>query len=156
LARRWHCAWTHPHDEHRALHSIAGAGFEAYLPLHLARDAYRHSRIGPLFPRYVFARFDVELDAWGAIAHCRGVGGLIRHGIGKPTPLPNHVIDELLARTSARGVVDDPGDARPQEAPGGPKRTWQRITALSPGDRTRLLLRLFGDTVRLDLVDAAA
>jgi transcriptional antiterminator RfaH len=147
---RWYCAWTHPHDEHRALHSIAGAGFEAYLPLHLDRDAYRRTRIGPLFPRYVFVRLDAERDPWGRILHCRGVGGLIRHEPDRPTPLPDAAILELLARTSARGVVDDPGDNAPQDAPYRRKSVWQDMTALDAAARTRLLVRLFGEGVRID------
>jgi transcription antitermination factor NusG len=145
--RRWFCVWTHPQDEHRALHSIAGAGFEVYLPLHLERDRYRHQRVVPLFPRYLFPRFDAQQDAWGAIAHCRGVGGLIRQAAEHPVALPDAVIDELLARTSARGIVDDPGDARPVEAPHGVKRVWRSITALSAQDRCRVLCRLFGEGV---------
>jgi hypothetical protein len=147
--RRWYCAWTHPHDEHRAFQSIAGLGCEAYLPLHFERDRHWHKRISPLFPRYVFVRFDAH-DPWGRILHCRGVGGLIRHEPDRPTPLPDAAILELLARTSSRGVVDDPGDARPLEAPGGAKRLWRGIGALSPEDRCRLLLRLFGEGVRID------
>jgi hypothetical protein len=61
--------------------------------------------------------------------------------------LPDSAIDELLSRTSARGIVDDPGHSRPQEAPGGAKQLWRGITALSPEDRCRLLCRLFGDSV---------
>ncbi len=146
--RRWHCAWTHPHDEHRALHAITATGFEAYLPLHLERDTWRHTKIVPLFARYCFVAFDPDRDPWGAIASCRGVGGLIRHAPDRPTPLPDLAIAELLARTSARGVVDDIGNAGPQEPPHGVKPVWQGLGALTPENRCRLLLRLFGEGAR--------
>jgi hypothetical protein len=144
---RWHCAWTHPHDEHRAHIAIACLGFEAYLPLHLERDIWRHTHIGPLFLRYVFVRFDSRRDAWGTIANCRGVGGLIRHAPDRPTPLPDIAIAELMARTSSRGVVDDPGDGSPVVMPDGHKPVWQGLGALSAENRSRLLLRLFGRVV---------
>jgi transcriptional antiterminator RfaH len=145
--KRWFCVWCHPGEERKALHSIARAGFEAYLPLHVERDIHRHSRIVPLFPRYCFVRFDAAIDAWGAIRSCRGVGDLIRHEPGSPTPLPDSAIDELLERTSRRGIVDDPGDASRVALAGGRKQLWQGITALSAEDRSRLLVRLFGEGV---------
>jgi transcription antitermination factor NusG len=154
---RWHCAWTKQGREQQAATSIAAAGFESYLPLHLERDGWKHVVIGPLFPRYVFARFSAEHDNWGCIPNLRGVCGLIRHGYDAPTPIPNYAIDELLARTSSRGIVDDPGE-RPYDGPGaGYRPVWQDMTGLDAGARLRLLLRLFGASVTRQVVgeDAA-
>ena len=151
---RWHCAWTKQGREHDAEKNIRAQGFEAYLPMILVRYAWREA-ILPAFPRYVLVRFDADHDAWGAIANTRGVCGLIRHAADKPTPLPDHAITELLARTSTRGIVDDPGEC-PWEPPQGRKPLWQGLAALDAGGRSRLLVRLFGESVTRRHMEIAA
>ena len=153
---RWHCAWTKQGREQQAARSIVAAGFESYLPLHLERDGWKHVVIGPLFPRYVFARFSAEHDNWGCIPNLRGVCGLIRHGYDRPTTVPDYAIDELMARTSARGIVDDPGE-RPWKLPGDDySPIWVPMAGLDAGARTRLLCRLFGvSAARIVAEDAA-
>lgn len=141
---RWHCVWTEPIREFLALCELREQGFQTYLPLHLDRHADRHAErncITPLFKRYLFVAFS-RSDPWGSILRTRGVAGLITHGIGQPTAVTPGVVEELIARTSPRGVVDDPGDARQPAA----RQHWQNITALSASARNALLLRLFGRT----------
>ena len=143
--RRWYCAWTHPNKEFVANRELLNQDFETYLPLHMERSG---QKIVPLFRRYIMIRFDPDRDAWGSIMNTRGVGGLIRHAPDRPTPLPDIAIAELMARTSARGVVDDIGNAGPQEPPHGVKPVWQGLGALNSENRRRLLLRLFGEGAR--------
>ena len=153
---RWHCAWTCQQRENIAAQSIRNAGFASYLPLHYQPGLLSRWRIVPLFPRYCFVAFDPDRDPWGKIADCRGVCGLIRHGYDLPTPVPDHAIDELLARTSARGVVDDPGE-RSWEGPGaGYSPVWLPMVGLDAGSRVRLLTRLFGASVTKRAMEDAA
>lgn len=135
---RWHCVRTHPQTEHWALDELSRQNWRAYLPLHLEQR-----RIVPLFSRYAFVAFDPVRDAWGPILHTRGVVGLICHAVGCPTPIPHGVVEDLQARTSPRGVVDDPGSA-PFPDPIRQRAHWQNITTLSADARNALLLRLFG------------
>ena len=139
---RWHCAWTHPNKEFVANRELLNQDFETYLPLHM-----EGRKVVPLFCRYVMVRFDADRDPWGVIMNTRGVGGLIRHAPDRPTPLPDIAIAELMARTSSRGVVDDPGDGSPVVMPDGHKPVWQGLGALNAENRSRLLLRLFGRVV---------
>jgi hypothetical protein len=141
---RWHCARTHPQDEFRALAELLSQGFETYLPLHLDRP---RGPIVPLFSRYIFCRFSVRDDPWGPIRHTRGVVGLICcQAAGWPSPLPHGVVEDLIVRTSARRVVDDPGEAV-MRGPGKP--AWRGLGSMNAADRTGLLLRLFGERVAL-------
>jgi transcription antitermination factor NusG len=137
---RWHCVWTLTAREHLALQTLTEQGWNAYLPLHLDRHEYT---IVPLFRRYLFCQFDAMRDAWGPIRHSRGVVDLIRHDIGQPTPIPPGIVEDLIARTSPRRIVDDPGSA-PFPNPNVRRAHWQNITALSADDRNALLFRLFG------------
>jgi hypothetical protein len=144
---RWHCAWTHPGREYQASLAIRACGFNAFLPLHCRQRPLSRYDIVPAFPRYVFCRFDPWADLWGRIVNCRGVAGLICHDIGHPTPIPEHAMNELLARTSDRGIVDDP-EERPQDAPqAGYVSPWHGMTGMEPDARVRLLIRLFGESV---------
>ena len=137
---RWFCAWVHEDEEHRAVQHLNRQAFQTYLPLLLERR-----QIIPLFPGYLFIRFDPDVDQWGKIRSTRGVGGLIRHGTIRPTAIQPGVIEDLIARTSPRGVVDDMGDAPPVGLAGGAKASWRNLGALSKQDRLAVLYRLFGD-----------
>ena len=142
---RWHCAWTCQQRENIAAVAIQNAGFDAYLPLHYQPGFLSRYRIVPLFPRYVFCAFHPDRDPWGVIASLRGVCGLIRHGFDKPTALPEHAIMELMARTSERGIVDDPGDPKPLALPAGHVPVWQNMATLDAAARSMLLIRQFGE-----------
>ncbi len=144
----WHCAVTQPIREHLAACELRAAGWTVYLPLHRVPPAGHHGpRIVPLFPRYLFVEFAVN-DPWGAIARTRGVVSLITHGEGQPTRLPLGVVEDLIERTSNRGVVDDmpfPTHQKPLQAGRG---VWRSLTALSEAERLAVLHRLFqGGTV---------
>jgi hypothetical protein len=153
---RWHCAWTKQGREQQAAKSINAAGFTSYLPLFRQYRGQGRCDIGPLFPRYCFVAFDPTRDAWGVIANCRGVCGLIRHGYDLPTTLPDAAILALQARTSLAGFVDDPGET-PWKLPGDDySPIWVPMAGLDAGARTRLLCRLFGvSAARIVAEDAA-
>jgi len=138
---RWHCVWAIPAREHLALQALTEQRWNAYLPLHWDR----HHGIVPLFRRYLFVAFDASNDPWGPIRHSRGVADLIRHDDGQPTPIPPGIVEDLIARTSPRRIVDDPGSA-PFPDPHVARQHWQNITSLSASARNALLLRLFGRT----------
>lgn len=145
-SRRWHCAWTHPFQEFRAELAITGMGFRVYLPLHLDRRFERHAghaNVVPLFTGYLFVEFSAAEDQWRRIYKARGISGLIGEATERPTPVAHGVVEELIARTSPRRIVDDPGSA-PFPDPAPTRQHWQNITALSAGARNALLLRLFG------------
>lgn len=125
-------------------------GVRVYLPLHIEPihphgfDRRPKWHITPLFMGYLFGQWSAADDA-RPILRARGIGGIISDPTtGRPAPLPEGAIEELLAKTSARRVVDDPADdpALPIEPVERPH--WQDITRLSGRERSDLLLRLFG------------
>jgi transcription antitermination factor NusG len=152
--RRWYCAWTHPNREHQAARELRTIGFEVYLPLHLARRAAGQT-IVPMFPRYLFVVMVPETPWAEALRQFRNTGGavagLIRHAPDKPTPLPVGVIEDFIARTSWRGVVDDPPEEEPftidVEAPvsvaDGPLAQTAGIVKLSSAARCKVLMGMF-------------
>lgn len=104
---RWYVVQSQPRAEITALHHLNRQGYETYLPRYLKRR--RHARrvdtvAAPLFPRYLFVRFDVEAVRWRAIRSTVGVAHLVCHG-DLPTPAPHGIIEGIRAREDARGFV---------------------------------------------------
>jgi transcription antitermination factor NusG len=152
---RWHCLLT-KHGQHAlAERTLAQDGWRTYFPLHLDRH---NSRIGPLFGQYAFVAFDPSNDQWPRIYGARGVFTILSRD-RRPLPLPVGLIEDLQARTSARRIVDDPGE-RPEAsriragASGtvvqGPWAGWGGLCTLSRRDRLTLLLSAFGRLVPIE------
>jgi transcriptional antiterminator RfaH len=107
-----------------------------------------------LFPRYLFVSFDPAHDDWAPIRHTRGVAALISHTISQPSSLRPGIIEHFIARTSSRGVVDDPGDNRPPLPVGasvnvisGALAGLSGIVRMSGAERCEVLLTLFAANV---------
>ncbi len=147
--QRWFCVACEFNQDALAELTIRADGWPVYRPLHLNR---RSRSIEALFPGYLFVSFDREGDEWPRILRQRGVYRLLGSYL-RPQPIPIGVIEALQSRTSARRVVDDPG----QNAsvvylqPGtqarvldGPLAGWDGVVTLSRADRIVLLMTLFG------------
>jgi transcription antitermination factor NusG len=116
-------------------------GFTAYLPLLVERSG-PEMHIAALWRGYILTLFNPATDQWRRIYRARGIAGLIGESTDRPTPIGVGIIEELIARTSARRIVDDPGANPPLVA--AERQHWQDITRLSAKARGELLLRLFG------------
>ena len=161
--QRWYVAWTEPQAELRAIAAInARTPFRTYLPLVRERD--RSHRAGappwhsvPLWPRYLCVQFDATTDPWGTVWRLPAIGGLIRHAPMAPTPLPHGTVEDLMARTSSRGCVDDIGDRAP-DMPVGAAVSWNGldgiVTASAP-NRIRVLMKLFQRVVPVSMAPEA-
>jgi len=103
----WYVVYTQPRAEDRALWHLRNQGFDCFLPRCL--KTRRHARktdtvLEPLFPRYLFTRFDADATRWRAINGSRGVVNLLCDGI-RPLAVPGGLIDKLLANADADGLT---------------------------------------------------
>lgn len=103
----WFVVYTQPRHEELASEHLERQGFDVYFPRY--RKTRSHARrldvvSAPLFPRYLFAGFDVMNAAWRSIRSTRGVVDVVRHG-DNPAPVPNGTIDEIKAREDDKGFV---------------------------------------------------
>jgi len=74
-----------------------------------------------------------------------------------PTPLPHGTVEDLMARTSGRGCVDDIGDRAP-DMPIGAAVNWnglEGIVTASAPNRIRVLMRLFQRVVPVSIAPEA-
>lgn len=103
----WYVVQSQPRAETRAVHHLIRQGYDAYLPRYLKRR--RHARkvdvvATPLFPRYLFVRFDVNAVRWRAIRSTMGVTHLVCQG-DLPTPAPDGIVEGIRAREDELGFV---------------------------------------------------
>ncbi len=103
----WHVVHCLAREEQRAFANLRQQGFEPYLPVYEARRA--HARKvelvrRPLFPRYLFVRFDASTVQWRTINGTFGVHHLICSG-DRPIPVSSSVIEAIRSREDDRGVV---------------------------------------------------
>lgn len=103
MSKHWFVVQTSPRRESTVENAIKGLDFSTLLPL---CSWYRHHNhqyqrvVGPLFPCYLFAEFDVNQDPWVAIIRAHGQDGArtilgMAENSGTPQPVPVPVIEGI-------------------------------------------------------------
>ena len=148
--RRWFVVQCQPRKEVQAGLNLANQGFRSFLPR--IRKTTRHARrsrtaLAPLFPRYLFVSLDLGLERWRSVNGTFGVSRLVSHGAW-PAPVPNGLVEELIAITEEVGAIDlkhalTPGE-RVRFLSGPFAETIGRLVALDDAGRARVLLELLG------------
>lgn len=146
----WCVVHTQPHREVRASVHIGERGFDVFLPLR--QKTIRHARqfrsvLRPLFPRYLFVRFDTARDPWTRIRSTPGVAQILMDG-DMPRAVPGGVIERLLQLADQRGVVDFEKTIRPGESvriTAGPfAGLVGTLASLDDAGRVSVLLNILG------------
>ncbi len=97
--QNWFCVHTRPQQEPIAATNLANQGFKVFLPVLSSK---------PMFPRYLFAQFDREIDPWGLVKSTRGCVDLLKDGY-LPTRVPNQAIEAIMAYKEPEQII--PGEA---------------------------------------------
>ena len=153
---RWYAARVRPLAEYAARDHLNAAGVEAFLPCVQTSIPRRGHRDAPLFPGYLFVRYD--LKAWGGymLKRVPQLVGLVALG-GMPPPVPDEVIAELSHRVE---VINGTGGLWAQFRPGdrvrvilGPEESLAEVVegAKSPKARVRVLLDFLGRLVAAEV-----
>jgi len=145
---RWYACKTRGRAEKKVAQRLAGAGLEPYLPL-LAQERQWADRVKtvevPLFPGYVFARFD--LTRLHDVLVTPGLATVVRLD-GHPTPVRQEELDairRLVAGANESGVYPtaadylEPGQAVVVES--GPFEGMRGVLAEERG-AARVIVRL--------------
>ena len=110
---RWYACRTRARAEKRADNLLSGRGVEAYLPLveEVRQWSDRKKRVAlPLFPGYVFARFDLRKTY--EVLNTAGIVTIVRAN-GYPTPLRDEELESV--RILVTGVNAGQGMPSPVE-----------------------------------------
>ena len=106
---QWYAVNAKPHQEKQAELHIKQCGVECFLPLLKESKIIRRMRktvIGPLFPGYMFARFDLTED-YRAVSYARGVRNIVEFG-SKPAEVDVALIDSIKAKLNNGHVMQTP------------------------------------------------
>lgn len=146
----WYVIQTKPKKEGEATSYLSNKGVEIFSPL-IESFGYRNGRIGkelkPLFPGYIFGKFDLDEDypivRWG-----KGVKCVLGFG-GYPVPLAEEIVLIIKERTDAQNIVRMRRDFKPNDVvriKAGPLKDLLGIFErwVSDHERVRVLLNLIG------------
>ena len=153
----WFVLRTHPRQEFRAEHNLRSGGIEVFLPRVSARHARRVARLGdtaPLFPQYLFARFDLEARLHD-VTFTRGVQAAVRVGADLAI-IDDGPIAFLKSRVGADGLIPIGEPLRPGEKviiEEGPFAALVGVVerCCSERDRVTVLLTTVRAPLRLEL-----
>jgi transcriptional antiterminator RfaH len=158
---RWYVLQTKPKQEARAESNLQHWNIETLAPkireLRQSRRGDSVYHISPLFPNYLFARFDGEALA-SKVRLTRGVQRVV--GFGEyATPVDDAIIDVIQSQMADDGFVRWP-DAQPGdtvEIVDGPLRSLLGVfeRQVSAHDRVVILLTTIGCRARVEVARTA-
>jgi transcriptional antiterminator RfaH len=146
----WYVIQTKPKKEEEATSYLLAKGVEIFGPLmetFTTRNAKLAKELKPLFPGYIFGKFDLEqnypLVRWG-----RGVKKVLGFG-GYPTSISEEVVEIIKERTDTEGIVRVKQNFKANDViriKTGPLKDLLAIFErwVSDGERVRILLNLIG------------
>lgn len=137
----WFVAQLRPGGLARAVINLNRQGFATFAPWRATRRQLRGrwtDQKAPLFPGYVFVRFEQAAENWRVINNTFGVARLLVQDIRRPAPLPRALIEALHARCDSH-------------------HSLQPVEQLAVGDRVRILSGPFAEFVtRIEEIEDAA
>jgi len=147
----WFVIQTKPKKEEEAKSYLSMKGVEIFSPQmenFLIRNGSLSKELRPLFPGYMFGKFDLEknyaLVRWG-----RGVKKILGLGGNYPTPVLEEVVEIIKRRTDSYGIVRKSYHFEADDkvrVKSGPLKDLLGIFQrwVSDNDRVRVLLNLIG------------
>ena len=142
----WYAVSTKPHQEQQAELHIKQCDIECFLPLLKESKIIRRMRktvIEPLFPGYLFARFDLDKH-YRAVSYATGVRKIVEFGSG-PVKLDATMIDAIKERLN-NGYVTlmpiRPVHGQVVHIKGGPLAGLEAVFVREMTERNRVLVLL--------------
>jgi transcriptional antiterminator RfaH len=146
----WYVIQTKPKKEGEAQSYLSTKGVEMFHPL---IETFASKKMGmikevkPLFPGYIFGRFDLEKN-YPLVRWARGVKSILGFG-GYPTPISEEVVRTIKERTDPQGILRVKNRFEPNDLvriKTGPMKDLLGVFErwLPDHERVRILLRFIG------------
>lgn len=101
----WYTIYSKPQREEFAQAHLRAKGLEVFFPrLKVPVERKRQKAIVPLFPNYLFVRFDALSAAYSQVLWSPGVSKIIGSE-GAPVALDDDIVDFLMSRTDGTGCI---------------------------------------------------
>lgn len=162
MQSNWFVAETLPRKERIAEVNLARQSFANLCPR--MRAVRRHARrvenvLTPVFPGYIFVRFDPKRDPWRAINGTLGVRRLLAADSAKPIPMPDYAMQQIIERCEnglMTRLVDEfePG-AKVRILAGPFADQLAEVESLNGIGRVRVLLQILGLATPVTLSQAS-
>ena len=146
----WYVIQTKPKKEGESTSYLSTRGLEIFSPLietFSSRNGRMNKELKPLFPSYIFGKFDLEKD-YPLVRWARGVKKILSFG-GYPTPVSEEVIEIVKVGMDIQGFVRIKHDFKTNDVvrlKSGPLKDFLGIFDrwVSDSERVRILLNLIG------------
>jgi transcriptional antiterminator RfaH len=157
---KWRVIKTKPHQECAVAKRLKHKHFDVYVPL-MQKKTYTFgkllNRIQPLFPQYIFARFETD-ESFSDIRWTAGIKGVICFN-GKPAIIPDEVIDFLQNQEDHQGIVRKTNTFKPDQRVAvryGLLKNLQGlfVKELTGPDRVLILMSIMGCTTYVQIDSA--
>ena len=102
----WYAVYTKPREEERADSNLRAWGCKTLLPKikeQRSRTVKSKTTVKNLFPRYIFAHFNLETGLH-KVNYTRGVCGVVRFG-DKPCPIDDIIIETIQSQIGHEGFI---------------------------------------------------
>lgn len=152
----WGVVYTQAGAETKAAANLRRQSFETYLPCYLRTRSHARRKeqvIAPLFPRYLFVRWDLDVGRWRSINGTLGVSRLLCNG-DKPLMIAPDVVDAIRHREDVGGFValedEQFTGGQPLRINAGPFAEYIGLfQKMADSQRVQLLLEFLGHQTRL-------
>jgi transcriptional antiterminator RfaH len=150
----WVLVYTKAKEEKKANENLQRQGFKTFLPLIAPTNQNSEFKsLVPVFPRYLFAQINFELDNWTAIKSSYGVSNIVMFS-EKFTSIPNNIIQLIQDKLNEEGlykedvaIVDYQKGDPVSIKEGGFAGIDAIFLSKKSKDRVRLLLKLLNASV---------
>lgn len=158
---QWFVAETQPRKERIAELNLERQAFANLCPRF--NSVRRHARrvesvLTPVFPGYLFVRFDPKKDPWRAINGTLGIKRLVTSDPYNPIPVPEDVMEQILSRCQdglMTRLVDDLAPGSKVRIINGPLAdAVAEVESLNAAGRVRVLLQILGLSTAVTLDEA--
>ena len=150
-----------PNGHKLAKANLERQGFKAFLPLQNVTKRSAHKFVEsqvPLFPGYMFVKFDTARNAWRKVNSTLGVARIVSLG-GTPTPVPNEIVNGFISRCDGEGILRPTQGfevGQDVEVLRGPfANLVAKAEEISSDQRVWILIDLLGQSSRISLAKDA-
>jgi transcriptional antiterminator RfaH len=151
FSKEWFVIQTKPKKQEEAKSYLSMKGLEIFNPLmenFVVRNGMISKEYKPLFPGYMFGKFDLEQD-YSLVRWGRGVKKILGLGENFPTPVSEEIVEIIKRRTDSNGIVRKSYHFEANDRiriKSGPLKDLLGIFErwVSESDRVRVLLNLIG------------
>jgi transcriptional antiterminator RfaH len=146
----WYVVQTKPKKEEEVTSYLSTKGLEVFSPLietFSSRNGRMNKELKPLFPSYIFGKFDLEKE-YPLVRWARGVKKVLGFG-GYPIPVSEEVVGIIKGGADCNGIVRKTHQFEPNDfvrIKSGPLKDLLGIFErwVSDSERVRILLNLIG------------